>query len=87
MVANIISFERTRKNVGSLMRFAVAAPLNLAFRATASRGIAALTSSSALPRRLAPESGSRGFFSPGPHTTRRAGPHRAVPKDKRTVVS
>ena len=32
------------------------------------------------------QSGSRGFFSPGPHTTRRAGPHRAVPKDKRTVV-
>ncbi len=27
------------------------------------------------------ESGSRGFFSPGPHTTRHAGPHRAVPKD------
>jgi hypothetical protein len=32
------------------------------------------------------QSGSRGFFSPGPHTTRRAGPHQAVPKDKRTVV-
>jgi len=27
------------------------------------------------------ESGSRGFFSPSPHTTRHAGPHRAVPKD------
>ena len=24
------------------------------------------------------ESGSRGFFSPSPHTTRHAGPHRAV---------
>ena len=32
------------------------------------------------------ESGKGEFFSPPPHTTRRAGPHRAVPKDKRTVV-
>jgi hypothetical protein len=37
-------------------------------------------------REINSESGSRGFFSPGPHTTRRAGPHRAVPKVKRTVV-
>jgi len=36
--------------------------------------------------RKSSQSGSRGFFSPGPHTTRHAGPHRAVPKDKRTVV-
>ena len=27
------------------------------------------------------QSGSRGVFSPSPHTTRHAGPHRAVPKD------
>ena len=33
-------------------------PLNSAFPATASPGIAALTSSSALPRRLAPEQGT-----------------------------
>jgi hypothetical protein len=26
------------------------------------------------------QTGSRGIFSPSPHTTRRAGPHRAVPR-------
>jgi len=32
------------------------------------------------------ESGSRGFFSPSPHTTRQAGPHRAVHLNYRTLV-
>ncbi len=32
-------------------------------------------------------SDSRGFFSPSPHTTRHAGPHRAVPKERRAVAS
>jgi len=32
------------------------------------------------------KSGSRGFFSPSPHTTRRAGPHRAVHIDYRAVA-
>jgi hypothetical protein len=32
------------------------------------------------------QSGSRGFFSPGPHTTRYAGPHRAVHRDYRAVA-
>jgi hypothetical protein len=32
------------------------------------------------------ESGSRGFFSPSPHTTRHAGPHRAVHRDYRAVA-
>jgi hypothetical protein len=32
------------------------------------------------------ESGSRGFFSPSPHTTRHAGPHRAVQRDYRAVA-
>jgi len=32
------------------------------------------------------KSGSRGFFSPSPHTTRQAGPHRAVHLNYRTLV-
>jgi hypothetical protein len=32
------------------------------------------------------ESGSRGFFSPSPHNTRHAGPHRAFDLNYRTVV-
>ena len=48
-----------------------------AFLATASPGIAALTTSSPLFRRLAPESGKGESFSRPPHNTLRAGPHRA----------
>jgi hypothetical protein len=32
------------------------------------------------------QSGSRGFLSPGPHTTQHAGPHWAVPKEHRAVA-
>ena len=34
----------------------------------------------------AAQSGSRGFFSPGPHTTWHAGPHQAVPGAYRAVA-
>ena len=32
------------------------------------------------------QSGSRGYFSPSPHNTLRAGPHRAFHRENRTVV-
>gem|GEM_PF-5386468 len=36
-----------------------------------------------IPAKSKGQSGSRGFLAPSPHThtTRQAGPHRAVPKD------
>ena len=33
------------------------------------------------------QSGSRGFFSPSPHTTRHAGPHRAVHREDPSASS
>jgi len=39
-----------------------------------------------VPSPLAPESGSRGFFSPSPHNTWHAGPHQAFHEDYRAVA-